>query len=282
MEKLVIANTEYILDEGELRPPTTVECKSFVHARAELSARYTKLSHPFFTGEWPQHTNIACWHDTKRFTTPPVPTVRDYDKQRQKWYVTGVFCSLNCAKTWTLLHEPAMSTHHLMLFAQMAREVFGVHDSIPPAQPTQRLAKFGGDMTIEQFRACVTPVRVLVRFPPFVPSPCVLEETDLHPVPLSSNVLDELDRTEPAPNQPARYDIWNAMQPEPPPPPAVVPPVRARKEKDPRAPKNRSKKISEPRRKTHPLPPASPLPPPPPPVRGGLERFVQWTKNKPA
>jgi hypothetical protein len=238
MEQLSIANNEYLLDEAGGTAASVKHCKSFIHARIERSVRATPYRHPLLKNDWPQRTHLACWHDTEPFDTLPVPMPRRHDRQRGKYYVFGIFCSLNCAKKWMLEHPYQASD--VMLFAQMAREVFGVHDSIPPAPPVMRLQKFGGDMTLEQLRSGQIVTQSVLRHAPFASSPCVIEEIPLQPAPPSSNVLDESDRSEPAP-----FDAWMQTQPVPAPPPPAVPRKNQPKRKVPAPQASHSSRSAE-------------------------------------
>lgn len=188
--KLFIGNADLILEEDPLVTPVQVDCMSFV--REKLQENRTLFYHPSFGDpsikQWPRETTIACLHCCDQFTTVPVPNVRRYDELRNIYYVYGIYCSANCAKTALMETEPSLSTTRLLYFSHMCRAVFGLHEAIVPAPPRIRLKKFGGDLTTEQFRQHARQITSMIAEPPFIQS-AVLCQDHHGPVTESDNAI---------------------------------------------------------------------------------------------
>ena len=129
---------------------------------------------------WPSLSQCACWHCTEMFTTPPVPIVtKKLGKgTAAQWEVTGNFCSFNCAKRWLLDRVNCKTGTKIMWLEELARNVFQRDSNTPilTAPPMITLKKFGGNLTIEEFRQHhETGREVRVIEPPFISYPHVFE-----------------------------------------------------------------------------------------------------------
>ena len=135
---------------------------SLVALHATSSLDYTKPN------------NFLCWHCASPFDTPPVPVPTSYDLSRKVFVVEGNLCSFACAKAY--IHEQRQfdSGHRLLMLKQIALMLYGADiEPITAAPPRTALEAFGGNMTIDDFRACTTQVRV--DCPPFVPQRRIVE-----------------------------------------------------------------------------------------------------------
>jgi hypothetical protein len=176
--KIFLNHTDIILEEDDLITPVEVDCLTFV--RNKLQSNVTRFYHPVFGNpsftKWPQKTKIACMHCCEGFSTVPVPAVRKYDEVKNIYFVYGIFCSLNCAKSYIIEHEGSISTIRLMYFNHMCRHVYNVKDAIRPAPPKIRLKKFGGTLTLKEFRLKSKMITTkIVKFP-FVQTLTVCQE----------------------------------------------------------------------------------------------------------
>jgi len=115
---------------------------------------------------WPDRWDFACFHCCHPFDGVPFGVPITYDSNRKRYRCVGRYCSANCAKAALLERGWSMGPRG-MYFSSMLRTHFGVGwlDQIVPALPRERLAMFGGDLTIEQFREMSTTV-VNRRLPP--------------------------------------------------------------------------------------------------------------------
>jgi len=130
------------------------------------------------TLDWPQKTDIQCLHCCEPFDTVPVPIPLTYDVETGRIEVAaGVCCCITCLKGH-LQESPQFNTpYRLALTKLMAIEVFGVAASVMErvAPPRIALKKFGGPMTLEEFRVNnIGPV--LLRAAPFICRDMIFEE----------------------------------------------------------------------------------------------------------
>lgn len=95
-------------------------------------------------------TDIVCWWCTCSFDTVPcfIP-----DKiVDNEWYVFGCFCSYNCAVSYNInMNDYNMWNRH-SLIKKMCSLVCGVDEKIEMAPPKEVLKKYGGTMTVEEYR----------------------------------------------------------------------------------------------------------------------------------
>lgn len=132
----------------------------------------------FLTGpkgdSWPSSTTIHCWHCCHSFTNMPIgipiklipacgqASSSEGDQRNHlqyKFLVFGVFCSPGCALSYSYLPSndvPIVQRLNIkQLLILMMKTITGQsHIHIAPAPSRLALTKFGGDMTIEQFRSC--------------------------------------------------------------------------------------------------------------------------------
>lgn len=96
-------------------------------------------------------TNIVCWWCTEKFDTMPcfIPEKCTNDK----FYVFGCFCSYNCAKSYSSnMGDDYKISIRNSLIGKMCALLYGKSDQIKMAPPREMLKKFGGPMSIEDFR----------------------------------------------------------------------------------------------------------------------------------
>lgn len=126
---------------------------------------------------WPTTTDIACWHCTEPFTTQPIGIPVECGEQ--EILCDGNFCSYSCALAY-IFHSRASHREYnaKQLLCQVAREVHGIAN-VRPAPPMLLLDKFGGPLTIDEFRN-TTEVHSVVPNPPFARADVVYESTREH------------------------------------------------------------------------------------------------------
>lgn len=177
-EKLFLCGADVLLEEDDSITPVIVDCMTYV--REKLQSNKTYFYHPFFGNpkitKWPEKVDIACLHCCETFDTVPVPVVRHYDELKNIYYVYGIFCLVNCAKSYLIEHETSLSMMRLMYFNHMCRNVFNIHGPIRPAYPRIRLKRFGGDKTIDEFRQNANKITSKIIEPPFIQSSLLCED----------------------------------------------------------------------------------------------------------
>jgi hypothetical protein len=116
--------------------------------------RYIKIMHNHngVNKPIPKKTDILCWWCCHQFDGIPrfIPT--KYDEIRQRFKVTGCFCSWACAKAFILNDSFYINNKSLMLLVKLIRTIHGRHYDIPTAPPRSTLRVFGGTLDIKEFR----------------------------------------------------------------------------------------------------------------------------------
>jgi len=131
----------------------------------------------------PKKTNICCWWCTYQFDTLPTYLPEKYC--REQFYVSGCFCSFNCAGAYNLSLNDNKIWERYSLLKQLyyiinkdkINSIIGIEINI--AGPKELLEKYGGTMKIDDYRK---NSKILGReyhklIPPFIPSTLVYEET---------------------------------------------------------------------------------------------------------
>lgn len=96
-------------------------------------------------------TDIACWHCSEHFNGPPSFLPDRYNNDT--YYVFGCFCSDECAAGYNdFTLRDYKSEERLSLLEDMHRIRFGNDSQIGAPIKKEVLTKFGGPVTLEQFR----------------------------------------------------------------------------------------------------------------------------------
>ncbi len=101
--------------------------------------------------EWPDQTNIHCWWCCHQFEGPPC-CLPEY-MRRDKFYVSGCFCTFNCAASYNFHKNDNLVWERYTLLNLMYKKLYNTNFSkIEMAPPREALKMFGGYMSIEEFR----------------------------------------------------------------------------------------------------------------------------------
>lgn len=95
-------------------------------------------------------TNIACWWCTYNFDTLPCFIPEKYDDN--KYYVFGCFCSCNCAASYNLNMNDYKVYDRYSLIKRLYGQIFGNDINISIVPSREVLEKYGGPMTITEYR----------------------------------------------------------------------------------------------------------------------------------
>ena len=115
-----------------------------------------EIMHDFVTSkennEWPSATSICCFWCCHRFNESPVGIPQRYN--RSKFYLTGCFCSFNCAASY-IFNEKEQNMWEKYALLNLLYTVINGSQSvkIKLAPPRQCLQMFGGTMDVETFRS---------------------------------------------------------------------------------------------------------------------------------
>lgn len=148
---------------------------------AHVQRRY--VHHSIFRegAQWPDSTEVLCFHCIHRFGGRPIFLPTEYRTERAEYVGWGVFCHPSCAKAYSIEHHAYNAPHQMLLLAQLASEL-GYEVPVRPAPPQCRLKVLGGDLDIADFRAsCGRPLTHIVHRPPFVVSAMAFEESQPMP-----------------------------------------------------------------------------------------------------
>lgn len=103
--------------------------------------------------KWPSETDVSCWNCTFPFDGIPISIPgRLHKKKAVLIDCYGVFCSFNCARRYCMNRNRHNSFEQLELISFLHKKVLGQFARIPPAPPFQTLARFGGYMSIDEYR----------------------------------------------------------------------------------------------------------------------------------
>lgn len=123
-------------------------------------------------------TDICCWYDTEKFDTIPFPLVDKYTDN--KYYVFGCFCSPSCALAYNLaLNDYRMNARN-SLTRQLCYAIFGENVTIDIAYQRELLKKFGGTLSIDDFRSksLLCKKEYKMQIPPLMPLVSLIEESN--------------------------------------------------------------------------------------------------------
>lgn len=93
----------------------------------------------------PEPTDISCWWCAHNFTNNPIHIPDKYIDE--KYYVFGFFCSLNCAAAYIIDNNDYKMYTRYSFFLKMYEL-----NEIKCSPDWKYLKKFGGNLTIEEFR----------------------------------------------------------------------------------------------------------------------------------
>jgi hypothetical protein len=126
--------------------------------------------------EWPLYTNVLCHWCCHSFSNTPVGLPLKYCNDKNIFYVTGCFCSFNCAMAYNnSLKSMDNKQEREHLLYHLAHKVKGTSEIIKPAHNPLCLSAFGGCMSIEDFRKN-SSMMYFVNHPPMIMLPQQIEE----------------------------------------------------------------------------------------------------------
>jgi hypothetical protein len=95
-------------------------------------------------------TDIHCFWCTYQFDTEPVCMPESYDGKKDVFKVFGCFCSFNCSLSFAMKNR---KLGHQALISHMHKKFTGKFMTIKKAPPPYCLEKYGGPVSIEDYRA---------------------------------------------------------------------------------------------------------------------------------
>lgn len=152
---------------------------------------------------WKPVGDVSCWHCCEPVAGEPYPLPRVYDSLERKFHVVGFFCSLECCKAHILDTSTFDRGNQLAMLERMAREVYGVEDTIVETAPRISLKRFGGPFAPPSAERPRAPCQLLE--PPFISYCMLAEERAKH-----SSLATTTGALDPLPNE--TYDLDNERE----------------------------------------------------------------------
>ena len=109
---------------------------------------------------------LVCWWCTE--SLPQLPCLHfpiKYDSHLDRFTTIGNFCSWECAKAYGKNTNSPRWGEYSSYLAMMRRRAYGAHKLLFAAPAREALKKFGGTMTIEEFRSYRGKTAPVVFFP---------------------------------------------------------------------------------------------------------------------
>ena len=116
----------------------------------ELKSKNRSKIHIVDLNSVKKNKNICCWWCKHAFETEHVSLPENY--YDNKYYVRGYFCSYNCALSYNLDLSDDKTWSRTSLLHKMYSETFSSQDIIKPANSWLILKKFGGIVSIKEYR----------------------------------------------------------------------------------------------------------------------------------
>lgn len=123
-------------------------------------------------------TDVCCWWCTEKFDTLPVFIPDRYTNNN--YYVFGCFCSFSCALSYNL----ELSDYRTSIRSSLIKKMYNIivdkkNNDIPLAPKRELLKKFGGILSIDEFRNSETLCKkeYKMSIPPIIPLVPLIEET---------------------------------------------------------------------------------------------------------
>lgn len=99
-------------------------------------------------------TDICCWWCCYQFDTQPICAPVKYIPSKDIFKVIGCFCSFNCAKA----HMLSIKATDISLISFLQKKINGKYTKFEKAPPKEILKKFGGSVSINEYRDSFTNV----------------------------------------------------------------------------------------------------------------------------
>jgi hypothetical protein len=95
-------------------------------------------------------TDISCWWCTEQFDNTPCFIPDKYENN--KYHVFGCFCSYECAAAHNINTDDYKVWDKYSLMNVLYKQIFGEDKELTIAPPRQCLEKFGGPLSLDEFR----------------------------------------------------------------------------------------------------------------------------------
>lgn len=159
----VCNDVQFLHSTGNSSMPQVLEDVYCGSSHRNISAtlkicRFELLGQQFKIDTWPKTSNAHCWHCRLTFDTIPCSIPWKYDDGKKSFLLKGIFCSWSCAKRFCLDQRTYDSSTMVSNLRKLAICHFNhpANKTIIPAPPYTALNLFGGPMSVESYRQCLT------------------------------------------------------------------------------------------------------------------------------
>lgn len=139
-------------------------------------------------------TNLSCWWCTYSFDSMPCFIPERFDND--KYYVFGCFCTFNCAASYNLNMGDYKINDRYSLIKKLYQYLYDTDDEIIIAPTKEVLEKFGGPLSIidyrKNFKYCNKEYKLLM--PPMVPIIPYIEERNKEKSIINKNDTNKYDK----------------------------------------------------------------------------------------
>jgi hypothetical protein len=106
---------------------------------------------------WPETSKVCCWNCSYEFKSKPVFLPYYFNERKKIFHTRGVFCSFGCVKRYNTDRNQGNSLIS-SLISYMYKIIQGeIKGGVHVAPPTHLLKRFGGTMSITQYRENCQP-----------------------------------------------------------------------------------------------------------------------------
>ena len=119
-------------------------------AELEMNDNNKTKIHTVDLNKFKSNTQVRCWWCKHKFDSESVSLPENY--YDGKFYVKGHFCSYNCAQAYNLDLADDKTWSRTSLLHKMYSETYSSNKVIKPADSWLILKKFGGKVSIEDYR----------------------------------------------------------------------------------------------------------------------------------
>jgi hypothetical protein len=176
-------NEAQYASDNNSAPHNTTAVEEDIQATNKKKGYFELLYKFVHSDEWLEKTDVSCWWCCHDFDTTPIGMPVDFDKKTKKFRVKGIFCSFACMMSYKD-DKRKDGIEYLIKYLHKCLTGDGMYNQkLHPAPPRWSLKKFGGELTIDEFRSSTNERKIyrMVEYPMFV-SKDYVEEVDIQNV----------------------------------------------------------------------------------------------------
>ena len=140
-----------ILNDDRYHPNLEMTYNSYLTTHLNFNKQH---DHVAGVSEWPSSSPYACFNCQEMFNGPPVRLPKSFDEKNVIFKgMTGNWCSVACLRRYIMDRHDYNYKQQLLLISAMCIHLYHIEPRhTAPAPPVECLKKFGGPMSIEEYR----------------------------------------------------------------------------------------------------------------------------------